>query len=232
MDKNINQATFIFAFVMVVIVATALALAAVGLKPFQEENVRKEKMQNILKAVKVETTRDEAENEFGKYIKRQLVINNKGEEIAEGAEEVSKIKLKAELKKSDDEQSLPIYICEKDGEMYYIVPVRGKGLWGPVFGYIALEDDLTTVYGATFDHDKETPGLGAEITTDDFQDSFVGKTIMENGSYAPIAVVKGGASGDHEVDALAGATITSVGVSKMIEKAFKNYLAYFKKLKK
>ena len=91
---------------------------------------------------------------------------------------------------------------------------------------------MNTVFGATFDHKGETPGLGAEITTDAFQNAFIGKKIMEGGEYSAIVVVKGNASGDHQVDALSGATITSVGVSNMIGLAFINYLPYFKELKK
>ncbi|NQY68740.1 MAG: NADH:ubiquinone reductase (Na(+)-transporting) subunit C [Flavobacteriales bacterium] len=226
MDKNSNKSTFIFATVMVVIVGTVLAITAEGLKPFQKENVRKEKMQNILKAVKVETSRDDAQGLYEEYI-TEIVVNNKGEEIGKDA---FNVKLKAELKKDEADQQFPLYICKLDGKTFYIVEVRGKGLWGPVWGYLALEDDLNTVYGATFDHKTETPGLGAEITTDAFQDSFIGKTITEGGEYTPIKVVKGNATGAHQVDALSGATITSVGVSNMIGTAFKNYLPYFKKL--
>ncbi|NQY08739.1 MAG: NADH:ubiquinone reductase (Na(+)-transporting) subunit C [Flavobacteriales bacterium] len=229
MDKNSNKATFIFATIMVIIVGTVLAFTAEILKPFQAENVRREKMQNILMAVKVDTTRDGAEGLFNEYIKEQVVLNSKGEKIGDDA---FNIKLKTELKKDITEQQFPLYLCEKDGEQYYIVEVRGKGLWGPVWGYIALEDDMNTVFGATFDHKGETPGLGAEITTDAFQNAFIGKKIMEGGEYSAIVVVKGNASGDHQVDALSGATITSVGVSNMIGLAFINYLPYFKELKK
>ena len=110
--------------------------------------------------------------------------------------------------------------------------MAGSGLWGPIWGYVALDNDMTTVYGSTFDHKGETPGLGAEIKEEAFQEKFIGKTIFdEQMKYEPIEVVKGGVdmSGEmHKVDGISGGTITSKGVGEMLERTLKIYVPYFK----
>ena len=105
-----------------------------------------------------------------------------------------------------------------------------KGLWGPIWGFISLEEDLNKVYGAVFDHKSETPGLGAEINRPFFEDPFTGKTIFEGEDFVSIKVVKGGAKdGDmHAVDGISGGTITSDGVSDMLYERLSMYLPYFK----
>jgi Na+-transporting NADH:ubiquinone oxidoreductase subunit C len=125
-------------------------------------------------------------------------------------------------------RQLPVYICEKEGEKYYVFPLRGKGLWGPIWGYMALESDLNTVYGSVFDHKSETPGLGAEINEDWFQADFVGKKIFQDGKFTSVEVAKGGApEGDmHAVDAISGGTITSKGVEAMIYDCLSGYQAF------
>ena len=124
-------------------------------------------------------------------------------------------------------------ISEVDGKTRYIIPLRGKGLWGPIWGFISLEDDLNSVFGAVFDHKGETPGLGAEINKPFFQDPFSGKTIFEGDNFTSITVIKGGAAeGDmHGVDAISGGTITSDGVSDMVKERLSMYLPYFNKMK-
>ena len=114
--------------------------------------------------------------------------------------------------------------------------MRGKGLWGPIWGYIALNDDYNTIFGAVFDHDGETPGLGAEINTDWFRGAFIDKRIFdENGKFVSITLHKGGEgaaqnAGDvlHGVDAISGGTITSRGLEDMVKNTFNSYLTYFK----
>jgi Na+-transporting NADH:ubiquinone oxidoreductase subunit C len=178
MDVNKNSYTFSFAAIMVVVVAALLSTAAIALKPFQSRNVLLEKKQNILSSVGINIQRDEADLKYPSIIKEELVLNNKGEKIDGIAFDID---LQKELKKNPSEQSLPLYISEIDGKKQYIIPLRGKGLWGPIWGFISLEDDLNKVFGAVFDHKTETPGLGAEINMPFFQDPFVGKTIFERG---------------------------------------------------
>lgn len=230
MDVNKNWYTFSFAAVMVIIVAALLSYAAIGLKPFQDRNIELEKKQNILSSVGINVDRETAEDKYSIYIKSELVINNKGDEIEGAAFDVD---LGKEVKKEKDKQKLPIFISEIEGLKRYIIPLRGKGLWGPIWGFIALEDDFNKVYGAVFDHKGETPGLGAEINTSIFQDPFAGKTIFEGDKFTSISVVKGGVDdGDmHSVDGISGGTITSDGVSDMLLERLKMYLPYFNKMK-
>lgn len=227
MDVNSNKYTIGFSIVMVVIVALLLAFASEGLKPMQNQNIEREKMQNILKSVGVEVTRDEAKDAFNKYITEQIVLNDKGEQIEGDAFKVDVLK----EYKSGGQKNFPIFIYENEGSKKYIIPLVGKGLWGPIWGYIALEEDKNTVAGATFDHKGETPGLGAEINQGWFQDPFVGKKVFdESGEYQSIKVVKGGATEDnkHAVDAISGGTITGNGVTEMLVRTLKIYEPYLK----
>jgi Na+-transporting NADH:ubiquinone oxidoreductase subunit C len=235
MDKDSNKATFIFSSVMVVVIAILLSVTAISLAPFQDKNIRIEKMKNILTSVSIPTETAATEAAFNQYITKQIVLNNKGEEVT-GTVAAFDIDLKKELDKAKtgkaDEQLFPLFICNKDGKSFYIIPIRGKGLWGPIWGYISLESDKNTVYGVSFGHKSETPGLGAEIETEKFQQQFVGKKILdESGNFVSVTVIKGGAKPDdtHGVDAISGATITSKGVSDMFQKTLNNYIPYFKK---
>lgn len=234
MDKNSNKATFLFSSVMVVVIAVLLSVTAISLAPYQAKNIRIEKMKNILTSVSVHAETAETEQLFNQYITKQIVLNNKGEEIT-GKVAAFDIDLKKELDKiktgKTDEQLFPLFICDKDGKSFYIIPVRGKGLWGPIWGYISLEADMNTIYGASFGHKSETPGLGAEIETEKFQQQFVGKKIFdEAGNFVSVTAIKGGASPDdmHGVDAISGATVTSKGVTEMFKRTLLNYIPYFK----
>ena len=227
MDVNSNKYTIGFSIVMVVIVALLLAFASEGLKPMQNQNIEREKMQNILKSVGIEVTRDEAQDAYNKYITEEIVLNDKGEQIEGDAFKVDILK----EYKSGGQKNFPIFIYESEGSKKYIIPLVGKGLWGPIWGYIALESDKNTVAGASFDHKGETPGLGAEVNQGWFQEPFVGKKIFdESGDYQSIRVIKGGApEGDkHGVDAISGGTITSNGVTEMLVRTLKIYEPYLK----
>jgi Na+-transporting NADH:ubiquinone oxidoreductase subunit C len=227
-----NRYIFTYTVIMVVIVATLLATASNILKPIQQKNVRVEKIQNILSTIGVESSYQDAQDLYDKYIREELVLNNKGE-IIEGYKAFD-IDLKKELRKDIKERKLPLFIAQKDNHsMNYIIPLYGRGLWGPVWGYISIQDDLNTVLGAKFDHKSETPGLGAEISTRQFQEQFVGKKIYnESGAFVSIAVIKGGAEegNPHVVDAISGGTITSNGVHEMLLNCIEPYLSYFDKI--
>ncbi len=249
-NKESQSFTFIFSIIMVVVVATVLALAALGLKEPQQENQKQEKMQDILASIQVIVDRSEASAEFGNYIKQRITLNSQGEVVstsegpvqslsADGKEAFESDAFNIDIKKQFRDQSLPpedkkfpLFICEKeDGKTSYVVPMVGTGLWGPIWGYIALDEDMNTLVGATFDHKTETPGLGAEINQGWFQEPFVGDQIFDDkGNFVSIAVLKGGAdpSDKHGVDAITGGTITSVGLSNMIANTLKIYVPYFK----
>jgi len=130
MDVNSNKYTIGFSIVMVVIVALLLAFASEGLKPMQNQNIEREKMQNILKSVGIEVTRDEAKDAYNKYITEEIVLNDKGEQIEGDAFKVDVLK----EYKSGGQKNFPIYIYESEGSKKYIIPLVGKGLWGPIWG--------------------------------------------------------------------------------------------------
>ena len=229
---NTNSYTFIFAVIMVVVVASVLAFTATSLQPIQNENVRQEKMQNILATVGIETERSEAEELYNKYITETIALKEDGS-IAEGTDAFT-VDLARELKKPVNEQVYPLYIADVEGEKYYIIPLRGKGLWDAIWGYVSLKNDVNTIKGAVFDHKGETPGLGAEITQVWFRERFADEKIFDgNGNLIGVSVVKGnvGPSNkeDNKVDAISGATITGDGVSDMISERLQHYLPYFKK---
>ena len=188
-------------------------------------------MQDILSTIgfeKKKTSRTEAAELFPQYVDQQIILNVNGGEV-EG--KAFRIDLAKQVKRPRKEQTWPLYIAEKEGRIFYIIPLRGKGLWGPIWGYISLEDDLNTIYGASFDHKTETPGLGAEINKALFQDQFVGKKIFESGRFVSVSVVKGGASGPYEVDGISGGTITSNGVDAMLKNGISFYLPYFDRIR-
>ncbi len=240
-----NGYIFRYAAIMVIIAAAVLSTAAVVLKPFQERNVAIEKMGGILTSANIEGVETSNTIEmFNKYVVEEIVVDKEGnvvESFKDGAKEdgkAFKINMKTELykKKKGDNFELPIYVIEKDGVKTYVFPMRGAGLWGPIWGNLALAEDFTTVKGVTFDHKGETPGLGAEITTNGFTSQFAGKTIFDkSGNFKSITVKKGGvatmpsAEQIHGVDAISGGTITSDAVSAMIANVFEGYLPYIEK---
>ncbi len=233
MDTNGNKYTIIYASVMVVVVAVMLAIAATQLKPFQDANILIEKKQNILKSVNIVADSKQANDLFKNTIKELFIVNSKGERV-EG--DAFKVDLKVEHSKPVDKRQLPVYVADmgEQGKVY-IIPLRGAGLWGPIWGYIALKSDMKTVYGANFDHQGETPGLGAEISTDKFQKPFIGKTIFDqSGLFTSIIVAKIGEKSDpaHSVDAISGGTITSKGLQKMLHDDLATYQEFFNTLKK
>jgi Na+-transporting NADH:ubiquinone oxidoreductase subunit C len=231
---NSNGYTFMFAIIMVIVVASVLAFTATSLQPIQRENVRQEKMQSILATIGVETDRAGAEALYDQYIVEELSLREDGsvdEEV-----DAFTVDLAKELKRPVSEQVFPLYVADFEGEKYYIVPLRGNGLWNAIFGYISLKDDVNTIKGATFDHLGETPGLGAEITKEWFKESFADEKIFdESGNLIGVSVVKGNNDSsnkdDNRVDAISGATITGDGVSDMISERLKRYLPYFEQQK-
>jgi len=146
----------------------------------------------------------------------------------------SKIDLAQERKKPEADRQLPFFKYKAGGKTYYIMSVRGKGLWDDIWGNIAVESDLNTIAGASFDHKGETPGLGAEIKdSPKFPANFIGKTIYDaNGNYKPVTVSKGAAKPNtNSVDGISGATITGDGVGEMVDTWLKFYEPYLNKLK-
>jgi len=229
-----NTYIFLFSSGLVILVAALLSIAAIILQPFQKKNVEINNKQNILTSVNIETTAKNAEEQFSKYIIESYVISSTGSK-KEGIDAFT-IDMKKELAKHIEERNLPIFISSIDNETQYIIPVYGKGLWGPIWGYVSLNNDLSTIYGANFAHKGETPGLGAEIDKKEFQSQFIGKQIFnESGLFVSVSVLKGGTANPeskYEVDGISGGTITSKGVDQMLKDCLSSYETYFKNLKK
>ncbi|MCO5724810.1 Na(+)-translocating NADH-quinone reductase subunit C [Robiginitalea marina] len=241
-DKNVY--TVLFATLMVVVVGSILAYLASGLKPLIRENERFEKQQNILYALGVNENEgpgsvdfiptDRVEEVFSQHIREQLVIS--GDQITRD-DQAYLIDIKKELaaKKSGQTPRLPVFIGEKDGKTYHILPMYGKGLWDAIWGFMALDENMV-VQGVYFDHKGETPGLGSNIKERFFMDDFIGESIVNNGRLVGIGVVKGNNDPvnndkqDNQVDALAGATITGNGVTAMISESLNLYKDYLQSI--
>ena len=217
MNTNSNSYTIIYAAIMVVIVAFLLAFVSSSLKDIQNANVKNDTKKQILSAINVTDVKD-ADAEFAKYEVKDMLVQADGTLAAYEGE------FNTSFKGEIAENRLHVFECKVDGATKYIVPIYGAGLWGPIWGYVALNDDKDTVFGVYFNHAGETPGLGAEITTPKFQAPFVGKKVLENGEVG-LSVVKAGkvAKPDYEVDGISGGTITSQGVDAMLKDCLKLY---------
>lgn len=242
MNRNSNTYTIVYAVIMVVVVATVLTFAAVSLKPRQDANVLTEKMGAILGSVGEGKGAADAKDkdayvksEFEKVIIKSLLVNASGE-----AKEVPAAQALATLSNLSaifaQKETMPVFEAKlSDGKIVYVVPVTGKGLWGPVWGYIALNADCDVIYGAQFDHKSETPGLGAEISLPAFCNQFVGKKLFEAGKFSSINLTKGAGSSEnnpHAVDAISGGTLTSNGVKAMLQDCLGDYVPFFEKVQR
>lgn len=220
---------------MVLSVAFVLSFTSESLKELQNANVKKEKMQNILSSVGINVSRDESELLYKDYISNELSLKSDGS--IDDDVEAFDINLALEVKKDSDTQRYPLYIANVKNEKFYVIPLRGAGLWAEIWGYIALKDDINTIKGVSFDHKSETAGLGAEITEDWFINSFTDEKIKDSeGNFVGVYLTKSNNDPgnkdkmDNEVDAISGATITGDGVSDMIIERIQNYIPYFKNI--
>ena len=245
-NTDSNKYTILFAIGMVVVVGSLLAFTASSLKPNIVENERMEKQQNILYAMGVNENgatdivfvgTDKVADEFSKYIAKQLIVDASGNAVENNEAYLIDVKKEQAKAKNGQKRDLPLFVGQKAGQTYYIAPIRGKGLWDAIWGYVAMDENMV-IQGAYFDHKGETPGLGANIKQRYFMDDFNGeKLLTASGEFKGITVAKGNndpknlIKDDYEVDALAGATITGDGVSAMIKSALKLYLPFFKNLK-
>ena len=232
MNRDSNKHTYIFAVLMVLSVAFVLSFTSESLKDLQNANVKKEKMQNILSSVGINVTRDESEDLYMDYISEELSLKSDG--TIDDDIDAFDINLALEVKKDSETQRFPLYIANVENEKFYVIPLRGAGLWAEIWGYIALKEDINTIKGVSFDHKSETAGLGAEITEDWFIDSFTDEKINDSqGNFVGVYLTKSNNDPrnedkmDNEVDAISGATITVDGVSDMIIERVQNYLPYF-----
>ena len=222
-NTNSNVYIITYSVVMVVIVAVLLSLAAIGLKPRQDANILNEKKSQIVKALGYDATTsyDDVVAEAALLNAEGAVVENDTQEVFDALQSVKDTRAAGEF---------PIFKAT-DGSV--VVPLYGAGLWGPIWGYVALAPDMNTVKGIVLDHAGETPGLGAEIATAKHQAMYVGKTVFEGEELVGITLKKGGATEGalHEVDAITGGTKTSDGVSAMIKDCLVSYKPYFEAAK-
>ena len=222
LNTDSNVYTIVYAAVMVVIVALLLALASNLLHQRQNDNIALDKKKQILGALNVDIKGQDAAALYDKHVTAANIINTEGRTLSTDRDEAFAIDVAKENAKPEAERQLPIFLAEVDGEQKYVLPLRGAGLWGPIWGYVALNTDKRTIYGINFSHESETPGLGGEITKDFFTSRFNGKTLYSQSPEQAIDIVKSNAEGQ-QVDAISGATFTSNGVEEMLTKSLKQY---------
>lgn len=198
-STNSNAYTIIYATVIVVIVAVLLSLVHSGLKPMHDKNTLMDKQKQILVAL------------------------NQDINVGDPSE------LYAQIVEEKQEGDLTYYVATVDDQKKIVIPLKGQGLWGAIWGYVALDEDKNTIFGINFGHEGETPGLGGEIVTENFRSRFFGKHIKDaTGDLRSVAVLKVGKAapeGQEQVDAWAGATITSTGVNDMLYNSLNQYKA-------
>ena len=218
-NTNSNTYIIIYSVVMVVLVAVLLSLAALGLKDRQQANMLNEKKTQIVKAL----GENPATVSYDSVITKAVILDASGAVVSEDVNEV--FDALNDLKASFAAERFPLFVATSG----VVAPLYGAGLWGPIWGYIALDTDMNTVKGIVLDHAGETPGLGAEITTPKHQAMYPGKTIYEGDAVVGVTLKKGGAdkSNPHEVDAITGGTKTSDGVTAMISDCLNKYKPYF-----
>ena len=229
MKTNSNSYTIIYSAVIVVIVAFLLAFVFQALKPMQDANVALDKKKQILNSLNIrDLSNEDADAKYKEVVIADEVIDEKGKVVEAGTQGGEKAGFKLESK-DYKAGKLALYICKVNGSRKYVIPVYGMGLWGPISGYIALNEDKATVYGAYFNHESETAGLGAEIKDNvAWQEKFQGKKVFTSGDDKTIAlgVEKNVTNPATQVDAVTGATLTSNGVRDMLHEALGKYLTF------
>lgn len=230
LNTNSNTYTIIYSSIIVVVVAFLMAFVFQALKPAQDANVALDKKKQILAALNIRDLTDEqAAAEYAKDITADKIIDATGKTVSKGSEggEESGFKLNSADYKAG---KLALFVCKVNGEAKYVMPVYGMGLWGPIWGYIAVNADKTTVFGAYFNHESETAGLGAEIKDNAaWQEQFKGKKIFKNGSdNVALSVLKKSDVKDPttQCDGVTGATLTSNGVSAMLKDCLSKYKTF------
>ena len=232
LNTNSNAYTIIYAAVIVIIVAFLLAFVSSALKPTQDANVAKDKKKQILASLNLRNLTD-VEGTYAQVITADIIYGATAEEITndglsanEAGEHVNGAFLVEG--KNISAANRPLYVATVEGETKYVIPVTGAGLWGGIWGYIAINDDGETIFGTYFSHESETAGLGALINEVPFQESFIGKNLHAEGSEdIALSVVKKGNEGtlspDNYVNGITGATLTSNGVNDMLKKGIGAY---------
>jgi len=238
MDTNKNSYTIVYASVLVIIVAFLLAFVSLALKKTQDQNVAIDKKKQILAALNIRSlaSTEEIEAKYAEVVVCDQIVKVDGTIVKEGkAKDMDGFKIE---NKDVTNDALPVFVCSVNGETKYVVPMTGRGLWGGLWGYMAVNADLRTIFGAYFSHESETAGLGALIAEEKFQDQFKGKSIYAPADTQTVAltVVKHGkvdpTKQEYQVDGVTGSTLTSQGVANMVTSGLQRYQGFFNSLKK
>jgi len=230
-----NAYIIIFSIITTIVLGGLLAATSVGLGPLQKKQVELDTKKSILSAVMEINEGDDVIQIYNDQIE-SLVVDYQGNTVEQDEEGNPLIAENVSIEKNykiDPESRLyPVFCFKQKGSEEveaYILPIFGNGLWDVIWGYVALDKDLSTIKGVVFDHRGETPGLGARIVEKDIQGRFFEKQVYDDaGTLVSVSMLKGEGNpaeslGPHSVDGLAGATITARGVNDMI----KNYLEYY-----
>lgn len=215
---------------MVIVVAFCLAFVSDSLRARQEANVANDKRSQILAALNIRNV-ENVQEEYDRVLLHDMVVDVNGKKLQDdGGFDVESKEIQA---KDDAAKRLPVYLCKVDNDTVYVLPLFGRGLWGELWGYLALADDLRTVYGVYMSHASETAGLGARITEEQFQEKFVKKNVFGEGDFATVllGVKKKVENPESEVDAITGATLTSDGVDNMFKTSLAPYQKFFETVK-
>lgn len=227
LNTNSNTYTIIYAVCVVIVVAFLLAFVSSALKAPSEANERMDKQKQILSSLNLNPDKSKIEDEYKRVVKSDIIVDQNGITIkGNGGFDVAM--------KDIGKPQLPVYICEVDGQKKYVLPLVGKGLWGQIWGYVAINSDCKTVYGAYFSHQSETAGLGALISEKKFQDEFKGKEIKADDGTL-LSVVKFNSKQDKpnvQCDGISGATLTTNGVNAMLHEYIGKYEKFLTNQKK
>ena len=224
-NKNSNAYIIIYTVVMVVIVGTLLAFLATSLKSKQDANVLNEQKVSIMKAF------GEADANFDEVVTMGRLVAGEFAEVTEAQDVAAVFAMLGDRKAlTEATDNLPIFKMEKDAMVKYVLPIVGKGLWGDIWGYVALQqtEDNVVITGIVMDHAGETPGLGAEIATANVQKMFEGKALYNAEGAFAVRMQKGGAQNEHQVDAITGGTKTCDGVNAMLENSISKYESFLR----
>ncbi len=229
LNTNSNIYTIVYASVMVIVVAFCLAFISDLLRPLQDDNVANDKRSQILAALNIRNV-ENVQEEYDRVLLRDIVVDVNGNTVQES--NGFQVESKEILAKNDADKRLPVYVCKVESDTLYVIPLFGRGLWGELWGYLALKNDFRTVYGVYMSHASETAGLGARITEEQFQEKFIGKMVFNEGDFAEVllGVKKKVETPDSEVDAITGATLTSDGVDDMFKTSLTPYNKFFESL--
>ena len=229
LNTNSNIYTIVYASVMVIVVAFCLAFISDLLRPLQDDNVANDKRSQILAALNIRNV-ENVQEEYDRVLLRDIVVDVNGNTVQES--NGFQVESKEILAKNDADKRLPVYVCKVESDTLYVIPLFGRGLWGELWGYLALKNDFRTVYGVYMSHASETAGLGARITEEQFQEKFIGKMVFNEGDFAEVVlgVKKKVETPDSEVDAITGATLTSDGVDDMFKTSLTPYKKFFESL--